>query len=240
MCPVLKCFTGSTALRESLCVVNPSYHTKVVAHASCSHVHRHKPHWRAPSLVKFCPLCASAEKPWCRVFPAMGFPLLLVYPLPSFICVNSSGEMDKTSRLKKAVQEELVRVRHWPWQMGCIGWSKCGPSFQQSLVTAVSPLLTSVLAHVLTSPRWSQALFLTEKNNHQEPSGQPPLPPEAVSITTPSSLGMTCKAGPQIKFSSLKVWTLWRIRPLLSSFLHHVSENQGLEPTLSCQQKHPH
>lgn len=37
------------------------------------------------------------------------------------------------------------------------------------------------------------------------------LPPEALSITTPSSLGMTFEAGPQILFPNLKAWTFWRL-----------------------------
>lgn len=74
-----------------------------------------------PLPPEFCLLCTSTEKPGCRVFLALSFPLLLVYPLPSSVCVNSSAETDQTGRLIQAVQEELIRVCHWPWWMGYIG-----------------------------------------------------------------------------------------------------------------------
>lgn len=142
-------------------------------------------------------------------FPTMGSPLSQIYPPPSSVCVNSSGETDKTGRLKEAMEDELVRVWHWPWQRECIGWSICSPSFQQSLVTLASPLLTSVLASILIGHRWSQTLWSPGAAASTEALWV--LPPEALSITIPSSLGMTFEAGPQILFPNLKVWTFWRL-----------------------------
>lgn len=73
-------------------------------------------------------------------------------------------------------------------------------------MTLVRPLLTSVSASILVGPRWNQTL--------RSPGDAAPaeaLPPEALSITTPSSLGMVFEARPQILFPNLKARTFRRL-----------------------------
>lgn len=105
-------------------------------------------------------------------------------------CLNSSAEADKSGRLTKAVQEELIRV-----VIDHGGWDALGEANGAHLCSKAwwhLSVLFSPLCWLLSSLVPGGA----KHSDHQEPSVL--LLPEALSITTPSSLGMSHEAGSQI------------------------------------------